>query len=216
MIIFFFISCTSVIDKKMNKESFVSDMKEIQKKHLSEYSAKDFDEFSKNAFSMYFFGTKEDNRTYRQILDEIKNTRLKAENEYNNNLIAAENAVSVRFIDKGSLKNEDIDIKYNLFKLSITNKSSNDIIELQCKIRVCTPSGEFLLENITDDLKTLKSGQSIESVYEFLVNEINEQKVFDTDMSNLKINVIPCLIVFSNNKKIVVPANPNEKTDFDL
>ncbi|MCX6232635.1 MAG: hypothetical protein NTZ33_13950 [Bacteroidetes bacterium] len=193
--------CKGVIDKKINKESFINDLKDIQLKYSNEYTSSDINELSDKGFSMYILNTAAENITYKQALDKIKSYRIEKELK----IKSINDAVSIKFIDKGNLSNDDL--KFNLFKLLIENKSKKDIKGLKFSIVI-----KNMFDNeiaIIDEEKTelLKANSKNEIIKKQLVSDVDlgSSTIFNTDISKLKITYIINIVLFSDDSKIEIP-----------
>lgn len=212
-----FVSCTATIDKNINGKNFETDVSEISKSH-KEYTEADFKEL-KHEMSFVLIGMKATgkntaSKTYKEVLDGIKEKREAKEAkmaEYKKKMEELRNQVSVRVIEKKYYKGE-FDYKGNVgLAIAISNGSGKAVNAFEGVLRVNDLMGNNLMNAKITNSKTIEAGGTINESNWYKIGFGNDS---EADLQNIPLEKLqfiwePSKIVFTDGSSLEAPEKPS-------
>lgn len=208
--------CTDPINKKISKETFNDDVKSIKEKHAKDYTDADFVEFREslaNKLAAQVLGfNKDENITYKQILDTVKAQRERDEAE-----IKSYNDAVAEVAKKVSLQVDSFrytaDIKYSSYQVNvrIINNTAKNITAFKGVIVLKNKAGEKIgaMQHAGDEGINIAANSSLAERFGTGIEPTDN----DAQLSTLKLSEItfvwmPQIIIFSDGSKLAAPEKP--------
>lgn len=210
-------SCGGIINKKITKESYITDVAEIRKEYSSDYTDSDFEKLGAMFLRMVLTNDSE-SKTYKELLTEIKKTRLDKEAQYKVDVESYNNAL----IEVGKLVKVDVTkrelgsngfITYLYVTLRFSNLSDKGISAVKARMDATDVFGKYIDYYNFECIEDLNPKSSIDKTYQ-IETMLGESKRLDNGDPNklaLKINAID--IVFSDGTKQTVPIEPTNPSE---
>jgi hypothetical protein len=219
------ISCTSIVDKRINKETFLQDIQEIHKKTGNLYTDDDYTNLVLGIGVGNVMGLKGIDGTYHEALDSIKATRerrtadsttkaQKYQQElkvYMDKVGQLAKVIAVTVLAKGSQSVDNIDQQF-VFGYHVTSGASQIVTAFQGSIVIIGESGKVLyaapVDSYNDAIEPGK-GYDFKEAADYDSTDGDQSTAMNTPLEKLRFKWMPSKIVFKDGTTLTAPDAPN-------
>ena len=219
-------ACTSVLDKKINKDTFLQDIQEIHKKTGNQYSDMDYTNLALGIGVGNVMGMQGLEGTYREGLDHIKAAREKATADsiakaqkylaelkiFNEKVGQLTKAINIVVLSKGTQTVNDYDEEF-VFHYVITSGASQMVTGFWGKMITTDDSGNQLYSldiNSTEDNIGPGAKIDVNNVGAFNDLDADQNTLNNTPFEKLHFKWEPTKILFKDGTSITAPQEPEK------